>query len=220
MSDGGSALLLCSDAGLRASSLRACDAVELLSVSVCTSSLYDSPQDLTSLTTSASAASCAYAEARVSASDIDIAEVHDCFTITELMMYEALQLCPPGSAAAMLRARDTDISGRTPVNTGGGLVGFGHPVGATGVKQVAELCMTCALLCTHAIMPPTLKQVVELWRQMKGRSGAYQVSTVPQVGVCANMGGVPLSCSACCTQVTAAAGDDRTAVVSVLRNCL
>ncbi len=166
VSDGGSALLLCSEAGLLASSLRASDAVEVLSASTRTASLYDAPKDLTCLTTCASAASSAYAEAKISASDIDVAEVHDCFTITELMMYEALRLCPPGSAAAMLRAHETDLSGRVPVNTGGGLVGFGHPVGATGVKQV-----------------------VELWRQMKGKCGAYQLKTIPQIGVCGNMGG-------------------------------
>jgi hypothetical protein len=158
--------LLCSEAGLLASSLRSSDAVELLSTSTCTASLYAEPQDLTRLTTCASAVTSAYSEAKVSAAHVDVAEVHDCFTITELMMYEALQLCPPGSAAAMLRAHETDLNGRTPVNTGGGLVGFGHPVGATGVKQV-----------------------VELWRQMKGNCGAYQMKKIPQIGVCANMGG-------------------------------
>jgi acetyl-CoA acyltransferase len=166
VSDGGSALLLCSEAGLAASSLRASDAVELLAISTCTASLYDAPEDLTRLSTCASAASSAYARAEIGAADIDVAEVHDCFSITELMMYEALQLCAPGSAAAMLREHATDLSGRIPVNTGGGLVGFGHPVGATGVKQV-----------------------VELWRQMKGKCGAYQLKTTPQIGVCANMGG-------------------------------
>ncbi len=166
VSDGGSALLLCSEAGLLASSLRRSDAVELLCSSTRTCSLYDAPDDLTCLSTCTSAASSAYAEAKVSATDIDVAEVHDCFTITELMMYEALQLCSPGSAAGMLRAHETDLSGRIPVNTGGGLVGFGHPVGATGVKQV-----------------------VEVWRQMKGKCGEYQLKKIPQIGVCANMGG-------------------------------
>ena len=158
--------MLCSEAGLLASSLRPSDAVELLSISTCTSSLYAEPQDLTCLTTCASAVNLAYSEAKISAAHVDIAEVHDCFTITELMMYEALQLCSPGSAAAMLRAHETDLNGRIPVNTGGGLVGFGHPVGATGVKQV-----------------------VELWRQMKGNCGTYQMKKIPQIGVCANIGG-------------------------------
>ncbi len=166
MSHGGSALLLCSENGLRTSSLRPSDAVELLSTSACTAGLYDMPQDLTSLSTCASAVCSAYAEAEVSASDIDVAEVHDCFTISELLMYEALQFCLPGSAAAMLCAHETDITGRIPVNTGGRLVSSGHPVGATSVKQV-----------------------VELWSQMKGKCSAYQMQKIPQIGVCANMGG-------------------------------
>jgi acetyl-CoA acyltransferase len=197
VSDGGSALLLCSEAGLLASSLRPSDAVELLCSSTRTCSLYDAPDDLTCLSTCASAASSAYAEAKVSACDIDVAEVHDCFTISELMMYEALQLppvcfcnsldryealqlCSPGSAARMLRAHETDLSGRMPVNTGGGLVGFGHPVGATGVKQV-----------------------VEVWRQMKGKCGDYQLKRIPQLGVCANMGG-EFECSRIVYSVTCA----------------
>lgn len=65
-----------------------------------------------------------------------------------------------------LREGATAIEGRLPVNTGGGLVGFGHPVGATGVKQV-----------------------VELVRQMKGQCGAYQVPGTPRLGLAANMGG-------------------------------
>jgi acetyl-CoA acetyltransferase len=70
-----------------------------------------------------------------------------------------------GSAAAMLCAHETDITGRIPVNTGGRLVSSGHPVGATSVKQV-----------------------VELWRQMKGKCSAYQMQKIPQIGVCANIG--------------------------------
>jgi hypothetical protein len=80
-----------------------------------------------------------------------VAEVHDCFTITELLMYEALGFAGHGEGAG-LAAKAAPAHGDLPVNTGGGLVGFGHPVGATGVKQL-----------------------VELWRQMKGRCGDYQV---------------------------------------------
>jgi acetyl-CoA acetyltransferase len=72
-----------------------------------------------------------------------------------------------------------DIDGRLPVNTGGGLLGFGHPIGATGVKQV-----------------------LEIWRQMKGRCGDYQVPRALQVGLTANLG-----------------GDDRTGIVMMHRNC-
>ena len=72
-----------------------------------------------------------------------------------------------------------EIDGRIPCNTGGGLVGFGHPVGATGVKQI-----------------------LEVYRQMKGQCGDYQMSTAPTHGITANMG-----------------GDDKTSVVGIFKNC-
>ena len=93
-----------------------------------------------------------YAEAGIGASDIGVAEVHDCFTITELLMYEAAGWCDKGRAIDMVTSGDTAIDGRIPVNTGGGLVAFGHPVGATGIKQI-----------------------LEVYRQMKGACGDYQV---------------------------------------------
>ena len=93
----------------------------------------------------------AYAMAGVGPRDLDAAEVHDCFSITELVAYEALGLAEPGGAAALLesgattlpQARDEIGVGRRPafslpVNTGGGLIADGHPVGATGVRQVVE----------------------------------------------------------------------------------
>jgi acetyl-CoA acyltransferase len=81
-------------------------------------------------------------------------------------MLEALGFCAPGHGGAFTREGATGIDGRLPVNTGGGLIGFGHPVGATGVKQA-----------------------VEIHRQMKGLCGTYQVPGRPRVGVTANMGG-------------------------------
>ena len=83
-----------------------------------------------------------------------------------------------GGAAALYRDGVVDIDGRLPVNTGGGLVGFGHPVGATGVKQA-----------------------VEIFRQMRGQCGAYQMASVPRIGLSANMG-----------------GDDKTSVVTLYKN--
>ena len=177
VSDGGSAAIIVSAEGLRAMGRSEADAVEILGYGHSTASLYVDG-DLTQLHTTAAAAQKAYAAAGITAADIQLAEVHDCFTVTELLMYEALGLAAPGQGGALARDGATAIDGRVPVNTGGGLIGFGHPVGATGVKQV-----------------------VEIFRQMKGECGAYQVAGAPRVGVAANMG-----------------GDDRTAVVTVLRN--
>lgn len=179
VSDGASAAIVVSEEGLKALGKTEADAVEILALEVATASLYVDSDPLRMTTTEAAAAR-AYAKAGVKASEIEIAEVHDCFTVTELLMYEALGFAAVGQGNLLVREGATEIGGRLPVNTGGGLVGFGHPVGATGVKQV-----------------------VELFRQMKGLCNAYQVPGRPRYGVAANMG-----------------GDDRTAVVSVLRNGL
>lgn len=177
VSDGASAAILVSEEGLRAMGKTPADAIELLGYGHATASLYEDG-DLTQMHTTTLAAKKAYAAAGVGAADVQIAEVHDCFTVTELLMYEALGFAAPGQGAALVREGVTDIGGSLPVNTGGGLIGFGHPVGATGVKQA-----------------------VEIYRQMKGLAGGYQVPGRPNVGVTANMG-----------------GDDRTAVVCVFRN--
>jgi acetyl-CoA acetyltransferase len=84
-------------------------------------------------------ARAAYEEAGVGPADIDVAEVHDAMAPGELLYYEQLGLCGPGEAARLIRAGDTEIDGRIPVNPSGGLSSRGHPVGATGLAQVAEL---------------------------------------------------------------------------------
>lgn len=81
----------------------------------------------------------AYEQAGVSPSDVDVVELHDAFTIAELIYYEALGLAPAGEGQDMLRRGDTAIGGRVPVNPSGGLLAKGHPLGATGVAQVVEV---------------------------------------------------------------------------------
>ena len=71
--------------------------------------------------------------------DIDVAEVHDAFTIAELLYYEAFGFCGRGEAIALLESGATSLGGRIPVNPSGGLLCRGHPVGATGAAQLAEL---------------------------------------------------------------------------------
>lgn len=83
-------------------------------------------------------ASDAYEQAGVAASDLDMVELHDAFTIAELVYYEALGLCEPGQSAALLRDGVTTYGGRTVVNPSGGLLSKGHPVGASGVAQAVE----------------------------------------------------------------------------------
>ena len=93
-------------------------------------------------------------------------------------MYEALGFAEPGEGGQLAAEGETTLEGSIPVNTGGGLLAFGHPVGATGVKQV-----------------------LEIYRQMKGQCGDYQLAERPSVGVTANMG-----------------GDDRTSVCMAFKN--
>ena len=178
VSDGGAAMFLVSEAGIEKLGLNKSDCIELVGIGQATASLYEDG-DLTEMSTTKLAAERAYGQANLGPMDVQVAEVHDCFTIAELLMYEALGFAERGKAAELVKEGVTDLDGRLPVNTGGGLVGFGHPVGATGVKQV-----------------------LEIWRQMKGRCGDYQVSNNPKVGLTANMG-----------------GDDKSVVVALFQDC-
>ena len=93
----------------------------------------------TSLPAVEKAAKSAYKEASLTPGDIDLAEVHDCFTIAEILAMEDLGFYPHGKTARALENKETTLGGKLPVNLSGGLKGCGHPVGATGVKQVVEI---------------------------------------------------------------------------------
>ncbi len=177
VSDGGSAIVLASEEGLKKLGKSPADAVELLAYGHAAAPLEGDPADMLAMSTSAAAAKSAYESAGVGPEDVRVAEVHDCFSIAEVLMYEAVGFAERGGAAKIIREGATELGGRIPVNTGGGLMSFGHPVGATGVKQILEVT-----------------------RQMRGECGDYQLPERPAVGLTANMG-----------------GDDRTAVVTILR---
>jgi benzoylsuccinyl-CoA thiolase BbsB subunit len=85
------------------------------------------------------ASKMAYEMAAIGPEDIDVAEVHDAFSIAELLYYEALGFCGRGEAKKLINEGTTQIGGRIPVNPSGGLISKGHPVGATGLAQVAEI---------------------------------------------------------------------------------
>jgi acetyl-CoA acetyltransferase len=102
----------------------------------------------------------------VDVGDIDVVEVHDACAAAELWLYEEVGLCRPGESAGLIRSGATALGGSTPVNVGGGLIGRGHPLGATG----------CA-------------QIVELADQLRGRSGARQVEGA-RVALAQNSGGI------------------------------
>ncbi len=95
--------------------------------------------DLTSLMATRRAAKEAYEMAGLEPKDIDVAEVHDCFTIAEIMAYEDLGFCKPGEGGRFIEDGTPMLNGELPVNTSGGLKAKGHPVGATGIAQIYEI---------------------------------------------------------------------------------
>ncbi len=125
--------------------------------------------DLCSLEAVRLAGQRAYKMAGKKPEDIDVAEVHDCFAIAEIMNIEALGFVPEGKGGPAVEAGETDLGGRIPVNMSGGLKSKGHPVGATGVAQV-----------------------VEIYHQLRGESGERQVDGA-KVGLAQNMGGTGAS---------------------------
>ncbi|MTV26799.1 thiolase family protein [Nitriliruptoraceae bacterium ZYF776] len=120
----------------------------------------------------------AYEEAGVGPDDLDVVECHDATAPAEMMLYEDLGLAEPGEASKLLRADDTTLGGRVPVNTSGGLISKGHPVGASG----------CA-------------QLVELTEQLRGHAGDRQVDGA-RIALAENAGGfLDPDVAACCVTI-------------------
>ncbi|MDB5422071.1 MAG: non-specific lipid-transfer protein-like, partial [Brevundimonas sp.] len=86
------------------------------------------------------AADQAYNDAGVDPMDINLVELHDCFATAELVHYENLRLCGPGQAGRMIDEGVVALGGRVPVNVSGGLLSKGHPLGATGIANIYEVC--------------------------------------------------------------------------------
>jgi acetyl-CoA C-acetyltransferase len=98
-------------------------------------------EKLTTLKAAKLAGQEAYKMAGVEPKDLDVAEVHDCFTIAEILAYEDLGLCSSGKGGSLIEQGTTQLEGKIPVNTSGGLKSKGHPVGATGTAQAYEIYM-------------------------------------------------------------------------------
>ena len=95
--------------------------------------------DYVGLEATVKAAKMAYKQAKIKPQDIDVAEVHDCFTIAEIMAYEDLGFCKKGEGGKLVEEGQTEIGGKIPVNVDGGLKAKGHPLGATGCSMIYEL---------------------------------------------------------------------------------
>ncbi|HEY4280951.1 MAG TPA: thiolase family protein [Conexibacter sp.] len=123
------------------------------------------PEDDDQPSTAAACAQDAYAQAGLGPEDVNVAEVHDAMAPGELIYYEQLGFCKPGEAGALLSSGATSLHGRIPVNPSGGLSSRGHPVGATGLAQLAEL----------------------VW-QLRGEAGPRQAGK-PRIALAQNSGG-------------------------------
>ena len=86
------------------------------------------------------AASEAYEMAGLDANDVDLVELHDCFATAEMLHYENLGLCKDGEAGRLIDEGEVELGGRIPVNVSGGLLSKGHPLGATGIANIYEVC--------------------------------------------------------------------------------
>ncbi len=127
--------------------------------------------DLTTVEAARLAGQLAYETAGVTPGDIDVVEVHDCFTIAEILASEDLGFFDPGHGYRAAEEGETARTGSRPINTSGGLKSKGHPVGATGAGQV-----------------------VEIWKQLRGAAGERQLSGDLSLGLTHNLGGSGQAC--------------------------
>jgi acetyl-CoA C-acetyltransferase len=163
ITDGAAAILLASEERAKAISKKP---VWIAGLGLATDALrLGDREKLTSLLATREAAKTAYKMAGVGPTDIDVATVHDCFTIAEIVAYEDLGFCERGEGGKLIEAKETYVGGRIPVNVDGGLKSKGHPLGATGVSMA-----------------------IEITKQLRGEAGERQVKN-PEIGLTHNVGG-------------------------------
>ncbi len=164
--DGSSCIIVANEEKAKAFSTKP---VWILGIGAASTSVNLATRDVfTGLTVAREAGRQAYAMAGIGPKDIDVAEVHDCFTIAEMMAYEDLGFAEEGQGKELIRAKETYKEGSIPVNVDGGLLSKGHPVGATGGSQIRTVVL-----------------------QLRDEAGDIQVPD-PQFGLVHNIGGVGL----------------------------
>jgi len=168
VSDGASAIAVASEEGLRRAGISRADAVEVLGLGQVEADLTRPPADLTRLETTERAVRQALDSAGIGIGEVGTVECHDCFTIAGIIATEAVGLAQPGQGPDFVLEGNTARGGPVPFNTTGGLVGWGHPTGATGVHQA-----------------------VTIWEQLTGKAGGAQIEIAPDrpYGLTINMGG-------------------------------
>jgi acetyl-CoA acetyltransferase len=168
VSDGASAIAICSEEGLTKAGIPKSEAVEIVGWAQIVDNITEKPKDLTKLTTIEDAAKKALASAKITINDLATIELHDCFTVAGVLCLEALGLAKPGEGPDFIINGNTARNGKIPINTTGGLIGWGHPTGGTGVHQA-----------------------VTIWEQLTGKAGAAQIEIPKEkpYGMTINMGG-------------------------------
>lgn len=168
VSDGASSIAIVSEEGLQRCGVPLNQAVEVVGVGHAADDITALPDDLTRLSTVAFAVKQALDSAGITASDLATVETHDCFTIAGILGMEAIGLAEEGKGADFVIEGHTSRNGKIPVNTTGGLIGWGHPTGATGVHQA-----------------------VTIWEQLTGNAGEAQINIPAErpYGLTVNMGG-------------------------------
>ena len=169
LTDGAATVILCSSDKAK----KFCEApVEIISSVQASDSLALSQRStLTAMRATQEAAKLAYAQAKITPKDVDFAEVHDCFTIAEVLAIEDLGFFPKGKGGKAAQDGETALNAKVSINTSGGLKGKGHPVGATGVAQAVEATL-----------------------QLQQRAGKRQVSNA-ETGLTHNVGGSGATCT-------------------------
>lgn len=168
VSDGASAIAIVSEEGLKRIGLSKSDAIELSGFAQVEENLLEDPIDQAELTTTKVAVEKAFKMAGIGKDDLATVETHDCFTIAGVLATEAIGFAEKGKGAEFVAQGHTSRTGSIPFNTTGGLIGWGHPTGATGVHQA-----------------------VTLWEQLTGKAGNAQIniSKDKPFGLSINMGG-------------------------------
>ncbi len=168
VSDGASAIAIVSEKGLKRTGIPKDQAVEVIGFGQVAEDITKKPADQTDLSTTRLAVKEALGSAGITIDKVGTAEIHDCFTIAGVLAVEAMGLADPGKGPDFILEGHTARDGRFPINTTGGLIGWGHPTGATGVHQA-----------------------VTILEQLTGKAGDSQIRLSPDrpYGLTVNMGG-------------------------------
>jgi len=139
VSDGASALLILSEEGLKKCGISKEDAVEIVSLGESEGDISEKPVEGSHFDQMANASEKAFEASRLSTEDIAVLEVHDCFSISAVLSLEAIGFAKEGGGPDFILEGKTRTDGSIPTNPSGGLIGFGHPTGASGIRQMVDL---------------------------------------------------------------------------------